>query len=315
MGENDKRLKKEQMIDVITRTALGLEAKFLVLHDSYDKYRENYSPEALELYAEFGDYSDAVHRMMESGQLGRLPSEILKKLLEYSLDVSEKFALGVKIPNNQIKYTDIDCRKLAEGLSVSEQLTYLKNIVNKTYDSCQDKANAAKELRYEMRDNNSKAFNLDEIIDTDEVFFNEDLRDFLNTSDNGKDYTLGDMDPSKGWHLRDPSAAKEHQYGVIGNPNIKYVNDTDGREAVFSGDGEFIKSGINKGTYNYAKDTTSWHSGWTSFGEHGRWDMNPFFRQYGITPTYRSVFGHDFYRSSYGTNHKPNALDFYGKHH
>lgn len=106
MNEKERRLKKEQMIDVITRIALGLEAKLLVLHDSYDKYRENYSPEALELYAEFGNYSDAVHRMIKSGQLGRLPSELLKKLLEYSLDVSERLSLGGKMSNNHVNYTD-----------------------------------------------------------------------------------------------------------------------------------------------------------------------------------------------------------------
>lgn len=103
MNEKERGLKKEQMIDVITRTALGLEAKLLVLHDSYDKYRENYSPEALELYSGFSNYSDAVHRMIKSGQLGRLPSELLKKLLEYSLDVSERLSLGVRMPTNQKK--------------------------------------------------------------------------------------------------------------------------------------------------------------------------------------------------------------------
>ena len=127
MGENDKRLKKEQMIDVITRTALGLEAKFLVLHDSYDKYRENYSPEALELYAEFGDYSDAVHRMMESGQLGRLPSEILKKLLEYSLDVSERLSLGVRMPTNQKKSKGDEIQSDVDGNKNGNLYAYVAN--------------------------------------------------------------------------------------------------------------------------------------------------------------------------------------------
>ena len=331
-----EKMQKEQEKNVILRAALALEAKLLVLHDSYDTYHKNYSPEALKLYAGFGNFSDAVHRIIKSGQLDRLPSDILHQLAEYSLMVSDELNLGVRMEsdekdheedikqsNNAETNGDMYCHarensvisKLVEGLSVNEQICYLKNIVNKTYDSYQDKAIAAKVLRDEMRENNSKAFNLDGIINTDEVFFNEELRDFLNTSDTGDDYTLSDMDPNKGWHLRDPSAAKEHQYGVVGTPNIKYVNDIDGREAVFSGDGELIKSGINKGTYNYAKDTTSWHSGWTSFGEHGRWDMDPFFRQYGITPMYRSAFGHDFYRNDYGTNHKINTLDFYGKHH
>lgn len=101
MSEKGKRLEKEQMIDVITSTALRLEAKLLVLHDSYNIYHKNYSPEALELYSGFSNYSDAVHRMIKSGQLGRLPSELLKKLLEYSLDVSDRLNLGVRVPTNQ----------------------------------------------------------------------------------------------------------------------------------------------------------------------------------------------------------------------
>ena len=43
---------------------------------------------------------------------------------------------------------------------------------------------------------------------------NEDLRDFLNTSDTGEDYTLKDMKASDGWVERTGSARSEHQYGV-----------------------------------------------------------------------------------------------------
>ena len=121
MSEKGKRLEKEQMMDVITRTALGLEAKLLLLQDSYNIYHKNYSPEALELYSGFSNYSDAVHRMMASGQLGRLPPELLKKFMEYSLVVSDKLHLGVRTPDGQkrfaesIEYFKVDLYNLAKN--------------------------------------------------------------------------------------------------------------------------------------------------------------------------------------------------------
>jgi len=192
--------------------------------------------------------------------------------------------------NNPIKYTDPTGMELEEGADVSRQLEYLKGIVNSDYATKQDKANAARALRNEMRNEHPERFNLDDLFlgkDGNEKFMNEDLRDFLNTSDTGEDYTLNDMKASDGWVERKGKGRSEHQHGVKKGQleNRKFVNERDGREAVFQGDGTFknllIASGINKGTYNYAKDTSSWHSGWTAGGDHGRWDMNPFFRQWG----------------------------------
>lgn len=96
-----EKMQKEQEKNVILRAALALEAKLLVLHDSYDTYHKNYSPEALKLYAGFGNFSDAVHRIIKSGQLDRLPSDILHQLAEYSLMVSDELNLGVRMESDE----------------------------------------------------------------------------------------------------------------------------------------------------------------------------------------------------------------------
>ena len=201
--------------------------------------------------------------------------------------------------------------------SVRKQYEYLILIVKTSYDTPQAKADAAKSLREEMKRGDKKRFNIDALFNLDEKFMNEDLRDFLNTSDTGLDYTVLDVsDYSKGWReVLDDKAKKEHQYDIPDKSNRKFVNDNDGREAVFTKDGVLVQDGINKGTYNYAKDVSSWYNGWHSFGEHGRWDMDPFFRQYGITPIYRSLFGHWFYGDEYGFYGKRSLERRYHEHH
>ena len=127
----------------------------------------------------------------------------------------------------------------------------------------------------------SDSMKLEDLFNQDENFMNEDLRDFLNTSDTGLDYTLDDMQ-GDGWNERDVSAAKEHQTTANPNhPNRKFVNDKDGREAVFDAKGNFIKDGIDAGTYNYGMPF-----GFLLGTSHGQYDMKPFFRQHGTQPSY-----------------------------
>ena len=216
--------------------------------------------------------------------------------------------------NNPIKYTDPTGMELESGATVSRQLEYLKGIANAKYATPQDKADAAKALRNEMRGTGARKFNLNQLFtgrDGDEAFMNETLRDFLNTSDTGESYTISDMNKN-GWSRRDENAAQEHQSDRdVNNPNLKFVNDIDGREAVFTfKNGKYTLStnALDKGTYNYAKDTSSWHSGWTACGDHGRWDMNPYFRQHGKTPLYRGIFGHFYFKFQYNWNSKSRAM-------
>lgn len=205
---------------------------------------------------------------------------------------------------------------ISKNLSSKKQMTFLRDYYE-LYNNADPliKAKAAKNLRDEIR--NKTKFNLNGLFMKDEIFMNESLRDFLNTSDTGLEYTISDVsDYSKGWReIIDDNAKMEHQYNTQDKSNRKFVNDLDGREAIFTKDGKFIQGGINKGTFNYAQDVSSWYNGWHSFGEHGRWDMNPFFRQYGLTPTYRSIFGHWFYSDEYGTYGKRSLERSYHEHH
>ena len=196
---------------------------------------------------------------------------------------------------------------------IKSELNYLHSIVDGYYATPQAKADAARHLRDEMRNLNPNKFDMDALIDADERFMNEDRRDFLNISDTGYPYTKSDM--TSDWEKRDGIGASEHQHGVIGDENEKFVNKKDGREAVFTSSGILIDYGVNKGTYNYAKDSSSPINGWTSWGKHGRWDMNPYYRQYGTTPWYRALFNHCYTKNQYGTDHTKTFWDLYYDHH
>lgn len=68
--------------------------------------------------------------------------------------------------------------------------------------------------------------------------------------------------------------------------------------------GGSIEAEMDKGTYNYAKNTNRWYWDWTSLSEHGRWDMDPYFRQWNYTPVYRILLGHDFSSPGYNTHYE-----------
>jgi hypothetical protein len=190
--------------------------------------------------------------------------------------------------------------------SVSAQLNYLKLYVEHANKMLpQDKANAAKGLRNNIRNNNS--YDIDGLMtgpDGNEQFMNETLREFLNTSDTGEPFSMKDM-LGAGWSQA--TAASEHQTSAHpDHPNRKYTND-DGREAVFTYNGTNWVLSTNdrdKGTYNYAKSFNGLFD-WTASSEHGRWDMDPYFRQFGYTPGYRSFFNNGPYlRRDYNVNGK-----------
>ena len=140
-----------------------------------------------------------------------------------------------------------------------------------------------------MRGNGAKNFNLDELFygkDGDEKFMNENLREFLNTSDTGNAYTLSDMN-GKGWRKMGRLGSSEHQHNTNGGRNVKYVNDLDGKEAIFDARDNFISDGLDVGTYNYGSTGgISRLFGWVSWSSHGKYDMMPFFRQNNINPIY-----------------------------
>ncbi len=201
---------------------------------------------------------------------------------------------------------DPDGRELKEGSSVSEQLSYLKSIAYADYATSQAKADAAKSLRTEMRNLHPERFNLDELFlgkDGNEKFMNEDLRDFLNTSDDGTAFRYRDIVDNKAWEEIKAPGNSEHQRTARGTgyQNKKFVNKKDGREAIFSTtDGKnwtLITGGsraacMDKGTYNYAKN----YKNPLQWSEHARWDMAPFYRQYSLPPPGYWLFLKNRYR-------------------
>ena len=212
--------------------------------------------------------------------------------------------------NNPIRYVDPNGREGEENLSVSEQLNYLMDYVEFTsVMSREELAEAARSLRDRIH-----GFDLDGLIlgpDGNEQFMNENLRRLLNTSDTGLPYTIEDMDPNRGWKESLPIAAQEHQYYVpVGVANRKFIND-DGREAVFyTRDGTNWNLSTNHrdvGTFNYGD------GGPSAGSRHGRWDMNPYFRQFGFTPNYRSALGYSYRREDYNRNGRTNGTGHYGQ--
>lgn len=219
---------------------------------------------------------------------------------------------SLKLGHRLFRYTDPSGMELEEGADISRQLEYLENIVNAEYSTLQDKADAAKNLRNEMRNLNPDRFDIDGLISGkkgDEIFMNETLRDFLNTSDTGLDYNINDMDASLGCNERSEAGSSEHQSDRDPKyKNRKFVNDLDGREAVFTyknGNWVLSKNSRDKGTYNYAKNTSRICWDWTQWSEHGRWDMAPYFRQYHKTMHYWLYLPN---RYGYGKNSRARGI-------
>jgi RHS repeat-associated protein len=218
--------------------------------------------------------------------------------------------------NNPIRYIDPIGREGEESegtLTVSGQLNELKEYVaryNTGNTSPQTKADAAWKLR---RDIDNNVYDIENLIYSDEgneQFMNEDLRNFLNTSDDGLGYRIGDMNRAGGWREWVLFGKDEHQNNTYpGVRNRKFTNDNDGREAVFRWTGrEWVVQNhlLDKGTYNYGRDNK-----FSANSDHGRWDMAPYFRQHDMgTRSYRP--GEVFLRANYNRNGRTNGTGHNG---
>ena len=171
-----------------------------------------------------------------------------------------------------------------KNMSVSEQLSYLKSEVESVSAGTVPAGIKSKHMRNQLRD----SMHLEGLFygyEGDEIFMNENLRDFLNMKEDGSDYIITDMD-LVGWNQVTFPGDSEHQNHQNGGRNQKFVN-IDGREAIFDARGNFIGSGIDKGTYNYGNVSgLNKFLSWTPASSHGRYDMKPFFRQHGQQPWY-----------------------------
>ena len=181
-------------------------------------------------------------------------------------------------------YTDQEINDF-KNMSVSEQLSYLKSEIRSVSVGTSSAGIKSKHMRNQLRG----SMHLEGLFygyEGDEIFMNESLRDFLNQKENGLIYTLKDMSESLGWSQVTFPGDSEHQNYQNGGRNRKFVN-LDGREAIFDVKGNFIGSGIDKGTYNYGSIFgLNKFLSWTPASSHGRYDMKPFFRQHGQQPWY-----------------------------
>ncbi len=163
-------------------------------------------------------------------------------------------------------------------MNVKEQLSFLKTEVSSVTEGTSSAGVKAGFMRTQLK-GAMKLRGLFYSQNGDEKFMNEGLRNFLNTKEDGSEYTLGDMNLANGW-IENPGNV-EHQNFQNGGPNSKYVNFKDGREAVFDAMGNFIKNdnspkAIDAGTYNYGMPFN-----FLLGSDHGQFDMKPFFRQHG----------------------------------
>ena len=189
-------------------------------------------------------------------------------------------------------YTEKEQNTFAK-MSGTEQLIYLKT----EYKSVTEGTSLYGLKAAHMRNQLKGLMRLDDLfygIDGDEVFMNETLREFLNTSETGENiYRIGDMKEENGWYKMSELGSKEHQKITIDNlPNVKYVN-IDGREAVFDGYDNFVTNEFDKATFNYGESLRisigkfkTVLYGFTSDSTHGLYDMAPYFRQMNKKPDY-----------------------------
>ena len=163
-------------------------------------------------------------------------------------------------------------------MNVQEQLSFLKSEITSVETGSISAGIKAGFMRSQLK-GYMKLQGLFFSLNGDEKFMNEDLRIFLNTKEDGTKYTFKDMLLSDGW-IENPGNL-EHQHNINGGPNVKYVNVLDGREVVFDAKGNYINDGIDAGTYNFGMPFS-----FLLGSDHGQYDMKPFFRQYGIQPSY-----------------------------
>ena len=227
-----------------------------------------------------------------------------RKCRKFYCDSNINFHLYHYAGNNPVKYSDPSGLYDEENgytkqelndfkkMNVKNQLAFLKSEVSSVVFGTDSAGIKASFIRTQLK-SSMKLHGLFFSYSGDEKFMNEDLRDFLNAKKDGSDYKFNDITLSEGW-IENPGNA-EHQHNTNGGPNKKYVNVLDGREVVFDAKNNFIKNGIDAGTYNYGMPF-----GFLLGTSHGQYDMKPFFRQHGIQPSYWKMH----VGSNYGFNSK-----------
>lgn len=104
MTRDVRALNRAQKLNLIKLTMLALQAKLYYLQENYNRYHENYSDEAMQLYNASFQFDSAVNNLVQSEGMDRLDDNGLTAMAELSLQVSELYKLGVRTPDDQKEY-------------------------------------------------------------------------------------------------------------------------------------------------------------------------------------------------------------------
>ena len=104
MTRDVRALNRAQKLNLIKLTMLALQAKLYYLQENYNRYYENYSDEAMQLYNASFRFDSAVNNLVQSEGMDRLDDNGLTAMAELSLQVSELYKLGLRTPDDQKEY-------------------------------------------------------------------------------------------------------------------------------------------------------------------------------------------------------------------
>lgn len=104
MTRDVRALNRAQKLNLIKLTMLALQAKLYYLQENYNRYHENYSDEAMQLYNASFRFDSAVNNLVQSEGMDRLDDNGLTAMAELSLQVSELYKLGLRTPDDQKEY-------------------------------------------------------------------------------------------------------------------------------------------------------------------------------------------------------------------
>jgi len=219
--------------------------------------------------------------------MGGVYNTVNLHLYHYAGNNPVKFLDPTGLYDEENGYTKQEIKDF-KNMSVKDQLAYLKSEVGSVKKGTTAAGAKAGFMRTQLK-NNMKLHGLFFSMSGDEKFMNEDLRSFLNLNSEGKnEYSRADMEKG-GWFQMIPYLGdNEHQRNQNGGRNVKFCN-TDGREAIFDAQDNYIGTEIDSSTYNYGYVSRFNPICITLGSTHGQYDMKPFFRQTGTKPFYWSM--------------------------
>lgn len=246
-----------------------------VLEDSVMEYLEEQLPEKIsditgnpeicytEIYDsvinDADDYDPAVYDFPVEGDIGRGYSFLEGTIGEYRA-VEKEFSAAVK--------EEFASKPAAEQM---KDLMECYTRVRSGNYSDTDRGNMAAALRDLV-----KYMDVEALMEENEDFMNITLRNFLNLKEDGTmDYTLDEIRNETGmWTEMMSWGSAYHQTNVEGELlNAKFVS-RDGREVVFDSDENVVLDILDKGTFNYGRQTLAG----TLFGLHRSADVEPYNR-------------------------------------